>query len=135
MKDFSTSRKLYILHNYSHIFYTSNLKGSYGATSNAFSQIPKLGAPILNIIKNSANSNKHLPSWHQATLPQVLCTGGYPAFSPHHTPFPTRFCASLTGLPKCGLLPGDFSTLHSGTYCSLVAAAKSLVTVRDSVRP
>ena len=57
--------------------------------------------------------------WHQAppaSGPLHLWLSGHSLSS--HT-FPTRFCASLTGLFKCGLLSGGFLILRSGTYSSL----------------
>ena len=133
---FSTSRKLYISHNYSLIFYTLIWRAAMVPLLVLPHKSPSCGGPYPEHgKKNSASTNEHLPSWHQATptsgpLHQWLSRR---SLSSHAVP--TRFCASPTGLLKCGLLPGGFSTLHSGTYSSLLLLLSRFSRVRLCATP
>lgn len=86
---FSTSRKLYILHNYSHIFYTLTWRAAMVPLLMLSHKSPSCGGPYPEYHKKilqTATSTCHHGT--RPLLPQVLCTGGYPGILSHHTSFP-----------------------------------------------
>ena len=86
---FSTSRKLYISHNYSLIFYTLIWRAAMVPLLVLPHKSPSCGGPypehgkkiLLAPTSTCHHGTRPLP-------PQVLCTSGYPGVLSHHTPFP-----------------------------------------------